>query len=150
MISALISFFISRRLQPEAIYEALSRQDGIHVPMSRAYDARSTLRVSEAMRLGTKPIEPQTSIQEALDSMRSLDVSTWPAASGKQFLGLVTASHLESAVSDGAGQRLASEILEPLPGGYLDQATFPMSMLIIRSIWRSREWVKCTSTHSQS
>jgi len=31
MISSLISFFISQRLQPQAIYEALSQQYGIHL-----------------------------------------------------------------------------------------------------------------------
>ena len=32
MIANLISFFISQRLQPEPIYEALQHQDGIHLP----------------------------------------------------------------------------------------------------------------------
>src|SRR5204863_9546649 len=32
MISNLISYFISSRLQPEPIYEALQHQDGIHLP----------------------------------------------------------------------------------------------------------------------
>ena len=97
MISNLISFFISRRLQPEPIYEALSRQDGIHLPGSGAHAARSTLRVMEAMSSETRTIEPQATIQEALDSIRSLAVNAWPVAGGKQLLGLVTASNLESA-----------------------------------------------------
>jgi chloride channel protein, CIC family len=72
MISNLISFFISRRLQPEAIYEALSRQDGIHLPASRSHGTRSFLRVIEAMRSEINPIEPQATIQEAIDHIRSL------------------------------------------------------------------------------
>jgi CIC family chloride channel protein len=125
MISNLISFFISRRLQPEAIYEALSRQDGIHLPRSGAHAARSTLRVMEAMSSETGTIEPQATIQEALDSIRSLGVSAWPVAGGKQLLGLVTASSLESAADDGAGHRPVSEILEPLPKSPLDADNFP-------------------------
>jgi chloride channel protein, CIC family len=125
MISNLISFFISRRLQPEPIYEALSRQDGIHLPGSRAHAARSTLRVMEAMSPETRPVEPQATVQEALDRIRSLAVSAWPVADGKRLFGLVTASSLESATDDGAGDRPVSEILEPLPKGALDAHNFP-------------------------
>jgi len=125
MISNLISFFISRRLQPEAIYEALSRQDGIHLPSSGAHGERSNLRVVEAMRSEIGVIEPQATIQEALNWIRSLGVNAWPVAHGKHLLGIVTASHLESASDEGAGCRTVSEILEPLPRGHLDAANFP-------------------------
>ena len=125
MISNLISFFISRRLQPEPIYDALSRQDGIHLPRSGAHAARSTLRVMEAMPSETRAIEAEATIQEALDSIRSRPVSAWPVARSKQLLGLVSASNLESAAEDGAGYRLVSEILEPLPKDRLDAANFP-------------------------
>jgi CIC family chloride channel protein len=70
MISNLISFFVFRRLQPEAIYERLSCQDGIHLPRSGSHVARSTLRVIEAMPSGTRTVEPQATIQEVLDRMR--------------------------------------------------------------------------------
>jgi CIC family chloride channel protein len=125
MISNLISFFISRRLQPEPIYDALSRQDGIHLPRSGARAARNTLRVMEAMPSETRTIEPEATIQEALDSIRSLPVSAWPVARSKQLLGLITASNLESAAEEGAGYRPVSEILEPLPKGHLDAGNFP-------------------------
>jgi CIC family chloride channel protein len=125
MISNLISFFISRRLQPVAIYEALSRQDGIHLPRSGTHGARSTHRVKDAMSSETRTIEPQATVQEALDRVRSLGVSAWPVAGGKQLLGLVTTSNLESAADDGAGYRPVSEILEPLLKGHLDADAFP-------------------------
>ncbi|HXB72373.1 MAG TPA: chloride channel protein [Candidatus Acidoferrales bacterium] len=54
MISNLISFFISRRLQPEAIYEALSRQDGIHLPRSGAH-RRSEHSAREGSHVAGKP-----------------------------------------------------------------------------------------------
>jgi CIC family chloride channel protein len=125
MISNLISFFISRRLQPEAIYEALSRQDGIHLPSSGVHREHSNLRVVDAMRSEIGVIEPQATIQEALNWVRSLAVNTWPVAHGKHLLGIVTASHLESAADDGAGCRTVAEILEPLPQGHLDADNFP-------------------------
>jgi CIC family chloride channel protein len=125
MISNLISFFISRRLQPEAIYEALARQDGVHLPSAGSRAARSTRRVAEAMSSPATLLAPETTIQEALDRMRSLAVGAWPVAGGRQLLGLVTASDLEGAANGGAGRKPVSEVLEPLPDGHLDAIRFP-------------------------
>jgi CIC family chloride channel protein len=125
MISNLISFFISRRFQPEAIYEALSHQDGIHLPRSGAHAARSSLRVMAAMSPELRTIEPQATVQEALDMIHSLAVGAWPVAGGKQFLGMATSSILETAAGQGAGHRPVTEILEPLPMGHLDADSFP-------------------------
>ena len=77
------------------------------------------------MRSETDLIEPQATVQEALNCIHSLSVNAWPVANGKQMLGLVTASHLESAADEGAGCRTVSEILEPLPLGPLDAGNFP-------------------------
>jgi len=125
MISNLVSFFISRRLQPEPIYEALSRQDGIHLPGSGALGERSTLRVADAMRSDPSLIEPQATIREAFDRIHSLAVSSWPVANGNRLLGMVTASELDSATEHGAGCKTVSEILEPLPLGHLDADNLP-------------------------
>jgi len=125
MISNLISFFISRRLQPEAIYEALSHQDGVHLPSSGGLGERPTLRVADAMRSDHGLIEPQATIREAFDRIHSLAVSSWPVANGNRLLGMVTASELDSATEHGAGCKTVSEILEPLPLGHLDADNFP-------------------------
>ncbi|HTA39496.1 MAG TPA: chloride channel protein, partial [Candidatus Acidoferrales bacterium] len=37
MISNAIAYFISQKLQPEAIYDALARQDGVHLPSAHAH-----------------------------------------------------------------------------------------------------------------
>ena len=125
MISNLISFFISRRLQPDAIYEALSRQDGIHLPASGADAVHSAPRVVDAMLSDAGFIDPQATVQEALDRIRSLGVHAWPVAGGRQLLGMVTASHLESASDDGAACRPVSEVVEPPSHGHLDADSFP-------------------------
>ena len=49
MISNLISYFISSRLQEESIYEALLHQDGIHLP-SGAKAREALLMVGQALR----------------------------------------------------------------------------------------------------
>ena len=125
MISNLISFFISRQLQPEPIYEALSRQDGIHLPGGAAHAQRSSMRVSQAMRTGVPPIDREVTIAEALTFIHSVGVDAWPVAEGRRLLGMITASQLESAADDGASFRTVSEIMPPPPEGHLDAETFP-------------------------
>jgi CIC family chloride channel protein len=59
MISNLIAYFISQRLQRQPIYEALAHQDGVHLPVtseSRAHSAR--IQVSHAMRPAPKVLPP--------------------------------------------------------------------------------------------
>ena len=125
MISNLISFFISRQLQPEPIYEALSRQDGIHLPGGAAHTQRSSMRVAQTMRAGVPSIEREATIAEALARIRSLGVDSWPVAEGRRLLGMITASQLESAADDSARFRTVSEIMTLPPTGQLDAESFP-------------------------
>ena len=125
MISNLISFFISRQLQHEPIYEALSQQDGIHLPGGAAHGQRSAMRVTQAMRPEIQPLEREATIAEALSLIHSVGVNALPVAAGKMLLGMVTASQLESAADDGARFRTLSEIVTPLPEGHLDAENFP-------------------------
>ncbi len=50
MISNLIAFFVSHRLQPQTIYEALAQQDGLHLPTGTFRTSSKELRVESAMR----------------------------------------------------------------------------------------------------
>jgi CIC family chloride channel protein len=125
MISNLVSFFISRKLQPEPIYEALSRQDGIHLPGGEARAREGAFRVAHAMHPADDPVHPRATIAEALNQIRSRGVNAWPVAEAKNLLGMITASELESAFDDGARYRTVSEIMTPLPPGDLNASDFP-------------------------
>ena len=125
MISNLISFFISRRLQPQPIYEALSRQDGIHLPGGAAHAHRVVMRVAQAMRRDVQPIEHEAAVAEALSRIQSLGVNAWPVAEGRKLLGMITVSQLDHAVDDGAGFRTVSEIVTLPSPGHLDAENFP-------------------------
>src|SRR6202035_2899359 len=80
MISNLISFFISSRLQPEPIYEALSRQDGVHLPAGETRARHGAIRVAHAMRSPFHPVRPEATVSAALDDIRPLGVHAWPVA----------------------------------------------------------------------
>src|SRR4029077_18863080 len=50
MISNMVSFFISSRLQQQPIYEALALQDGIHLPSAESRHGQARRQVRAAMR----------------------------------------------------------------------------------------------------
>jgi CIC family chloride channel protein len=75
MISNLIAFFISYKLQHEPIYEALASQDGVHLPTAEAREQLLRLRVSDAMSPPTDVFPPQTAIAEAVKQARPVIVA---------------------------------------------------------------------------
>lgn len=58
MISNLIAFFISQKLQPHAIYDALAGQEGIHLP-AHAHGEESRLHVRDVMRADSAEMAPE-------------------------------------------------------------------------------------------
>lgn len=108
MVSNLIAFFISQRLQPQTIYEALSRMDGVHLPGREVALGTRGLQVAVAMRPTPGTFSPESVIDEALDSLRNSSIRSWPVADEKGFAGMVAEAELEQAVTDGrSGQQLA-------------------------------------------
>jgi CIC family chloride channel protein len=67
MISNLIAFFISYRLQHEPIYEALAGQDGVHLPTAEARSQLLRLRVSDAMSGLGEVFPPDTPVHAVAD-----------------------------------------------------------------------------------
>lgn len=55
MISNVISFFISQRLQREPIYEALALQEGVYLPTGESRAELAGIPVSEVMELNPEP-----------------------------------------------------------------------------------------------
>jgi chloride channel protein, CIC family len=95
MISNLIAFFISYKLQPEAVYEALSHQDGIHLPTAAATRG-ARLMVAAAMRPVSAPpgpgqgavdaseqphVHPDHSLAIALERMGDAHIDVLPVVS---------------------------------------------------------------------
>jgi CIC family chloride channel protein len=109
MISNLIAFFISYRLQHEPIYEALASQDGVHLPTAEARAQLLRLRVSDAMITPGETFPPQTPIAEALKQTRPVVVADeqglWgvvdPAKMKDVFLESGTLADLFQGMPDG-------------------------------------------------
>src|SRR5271156_6261750 len=67
MISNLVSFFISSRLQREPIYEALARQDGIHLPTAESRRHNGQRQVAEAMRPAIDVMGSEITLRDAFE-----------------------------------------------------------------------------------
>jgi CIC family chloride channel protein len=117
MISNLVSFFISSRLQKQPIYDALAIQDGIHLPSSESRHSHVRRQVGAAMREAKDVLPVQMTIREAFERTRSSEFRAWPVIDSRGLVGIVSAATLERQLAAGA----AASTLETL----VDKHSFP-------------------------
>ena len=124
MISNLASYFISSRLQPEPIYEALLHQDGIHLPTGGR--ARSSLlMVGNAFQPQVHSLSASDTIARAAASV-DRQRGAWPVVDSGGLRGMVSARQLDEAVGAGRGEEtLAQLVPQPGPIERLSAENFP-------------------------
>jgi chloride channel protein, CIC family len=115
MISNLISLFISSRLHAEPLYEALARQDGIHLPTAATRVSADDRRVSLVMK------EPQSSellgsemrLLEVAERARSSRFGSWIVTDSDGVAGVLSRARLSQYLKESSdGQRKLSELLD--------------------------------------
>ena len=99
MISNLVSLLISSRLQRDTIYEALSLQDGIHLPTPETRRDLGQRQVSRAMHVDGELLSAELTMQEAAENSDQRisrvasnespgrDRCDWPAGTRKRICG---------------------------------------------------------------
>ncbi|HUI40419.1 MAG TPA: chloride channel protein [Terriglobia bacterium] len=112
MISNLVSFFISSRLQPQPIYEALALQDGIHLPSAGTVHPHIQREVTKVMRAATEVLPAEITVQEALERARGSEFHAWPLTDERGVVGVVSLAQLESAAAAGGGANRLSEFID--------------------------------------
>jgi CIC family chloride channel protein len=123
MISNLVSLFISSRLQPEPIYEALAIQDGIHLPSSDARQRHGQRSVLGIMRPATEPLPGEITVREALEQVGGNDSRAWLVADKRGAIGIITLSRLQHEPAEGADKKLAELVdVVHFPHVHSDQA----------------------------
>ncbi|HEY3746675.1 MAG TPA: chloride channel protein [Gemmatimonadaceae bacterium] len=98
MIANLIAYFISQKLQPEPIYEALAHQDGLHLPTG-AFRAREGLWVTAAIREAPEPFTPDMKVDEAEARIGGSDLESWPVADEDGLIGMVRVGDIAAALA---------------------------------------------------
>src|SRR5499427_151360 len=77
MISNLVSFFISAKLQRKPIYEELAQQDGIHLPAAEPRQQGGQRQVAQAMRLAIEVLRAGMTVQEATEWASNNPAHAW-------------------------------------------------------------------------
>jgi CIC family chloride channel protein len=98
MISNLISFFISRQLQPEPIYEALALQEGVYLPTGESREELAGDLVGDVML----PLSEETPLlpldSDVAAAKRFLDqrqCNSWPVGERNFVVGVLNRRDLE-------------------------------------------------------
>lgn len=102
MIANLLSYFISQRLQPSAVYEALLHQDGVTLPAPRM--AAGGLTIEQVMDASPEIAAGSTTVADAASRLISSGTHArcaWPVVEDGRLGGMVTAEHLRLALADG-------------------------------------------------
>ena len=115
MISNLIAYFISYKLQRQPIYEALAYQDGVHLPTAHSRSQAERIQVRQAMRSAPAVLSPQLQIAEALRQIKDSTFNAWPVVDAEGLWGMIRNTELEQAAADGASNKKVAEILREDP-----------------------------------
>ena len=112
MISNLVSFFISSRLQPAPIYTALAFQDGIHLPTTETRRRRDRHRVIQAMHAAVEVLPAQATVGEALERAGSSALGTWLVTDQRGVIGVISLEKLEREIAEGAAAKRLGELVD--------------------------------------
>ncbi len=111
MISNLIAYFISYKLQRQPIYEALAYQEGVHLPTAHSRSQAERMQVRQAMRPASVVLSPDLLIAMVLHQMKDGAFDAWPVGDAEGLWGMIRRSELEQAADEGASNQKVAEIL---------------------------------------
>jgi len=112
MISNMVSFFISSRMQRQPIYEALAIQDGIHLPRGETLRRPGQRQVGQIMRAATQVIGSQMTVREAFDRAHNTEFDGWPVTDERGVVGAVGLDWLEQAMANGEETKQLRDIVD--------------------------------------
>jgi chloride channel protein, CIC family len=110
MISNMIAFFISQKLQKEPIYEALSHQEGIHLPTAQSRSQGDRVQVYQAMRTAPKTFPLDSPIGAILSEMKDSTFNAWPIVDKNGLRTMVRNSEIEHAAEGLSSDTQLSQI----------------------------------------
>ena len=123
MISNLISYIISSRLQEESIYEALLHQDGIHLP-SGARAREALLMVGQALRQMPESLPATLQVEEAAATVKR-ETGAWPVVDQTGLRGMLRVEQLDRAMTEGRREATLGELVPAPRQDRLSAQEFP-------------------------
>jgi CIC family chloride channel protein len=110
MVANLLSFTISRRYQPVPIYEALLRQDQIHLPSS-ALRATAGWTAGDVMIHDVPSLPAHLSVDAALEILRMNGQAGSVVGTLEHMLGVVNVEQLAHVSEGGRGHETVESVL---------------------------------------
>jgi chloride channel protein, CIC family len=111
MISNLISFFISYRLQREPIYEALALQEGVYLPTGESRRELEEIRVGDVMQSTATPFAADMDVAIARQRLQEMGRNVWLVGELNWLYGIVTSQQLEEIKNP--GETMLSQVVNP-------------------------------------
>jgi CIC family chloride channel protein len=130
MISNLISFMVSYRLQRQPIYEALAHQEGVTLPSDEVREQISRLQTGKVMRAPGQVLSPDDPLTVARKVMLAAGTKRMVVAGEGSIWGVLTRERLEAG-EDGSGARVRDLITpeETFASVHIDE---PLSLALER------------------
>ena len=120
IVANTLAYVISRELQPTAIFDILTRQDGLDLPsMEERRDERS-LHIEDAMQLPPSIIlDSDNSLNDALTQVQGTHEETFLVRLNPSGWNLITRGELQTRVSEGKGDMTLNSVLSARRAPYL-------------------------------
>jgi len=113
IVANTFAYVISRKLQPTAIFDALTRQDGLHLPSMEEQREEDVLRVEDAMRSATDPIlETGDSLDRAFQRWNGNLPEFLLVRRRPTGWSCISRTELEASIRQGKGNLPLSSILD--------------------------------------
>ena len=112
MISNLVSFFISSRLQPQPIYDELALQEGIHLPRAETRQQEGQRQVNQAMREATETLHAEWTVREVLQRAERSEFLAWPVCDSGGVIGVLSFERLRQAGNKGSLDKPLVELVD--------------------------------------
>ncbi|HTZ98817.1 MAG TPA: chloride channel protein [Candidatus Aquilonibacter sp.] len=111
MIANLVSYFISKKIQSDTLYEDMAHQDGIHLPVAGSHVRPDARLVGQVMHKPEEVLIASMPVDEANTLAERSGLSTWPITDDQVLVGLVASETLRRLKREGKGaMRLAEAI----------------------------------------
>jgi CIC family chloride channel protein len=111
MIANLVSFFVSRQIHRETLYQSLGRQDGIHFPSEETRTREASRQVSHAIRQPEEVLPAHLTVNAAADFAAQSRHSSWPIMNEHGIIGVISAKTVLSLIEKGKGTQKLSDAL---------------------------------------
>jgi chloride channel protein, CIC family len=112
MVANLLSFAISRRFQPIPVYDALLRQDGVHLRSSPSRRDAGGWSARDVMSRNPPLVPADSSIDAAWETMRAADRTASLVGTPDRLIGVVTRQRLLEARQANQGGEAVTVLLD--------------------------------------